>query len=135
MNSIIYREKNGKSAFKYKFKKGNVPDKKIISEIAKYRIPPAWKKVEITLNKDLITNLAENTVVKFFGISASVLRSASALVDLQGNAKSSYSLKVDANGSIASMQLLAEANADGTTSSSVAFAADKFKVFNTIFNY
>jgi len=91
---------------------------------------PSSGKFTITLNKDLITNLAENTVVKFFGISASVLRSASALVDLQGNAKSSYSLKVDANGSIASMQLLAEANADGTTSSSVAFAADKFKVFN-----
>lgn len=54
MNSIIYREKNGKSTFKYKTKKGNIKDKKIISEISKYRIPPAWKKVEITLNKDLI---------------------------------------------------------------------------------
>ena len=57
-SSIIYRNtlnNNGKSKrFKYKTAKVNITNKKVIEEIEKYRIPPAWKKVEITLNKDLI---------------------------------------------------------------------------------
>ena len=53
MNNIIYRKGKPKH-FQYISKNKKILDKKFISNIEKYRIPPAWKNVEITLNKDLI---------------------------------------------------------------------------------
>tara|TARA_B100000963_G_C22546720_1_gene634765 strand:- start:259 stop:1224 length:966 start_codon:yes stop_codon:yes gene_type:complete len=51
--SIIYR--NGRSNnFTYTSNKKKIKDSKTIEKIKSYRIPPAWKKVEITLNKDLV---------------------------------------------------------------------------------
>ena len=53
MSNIIYRKGRSKT-FNYYSKNKMVKDKKILMEINKYHIPPAWKNVEITLGKDLI---------------------------------------------------------------------------------
>jgi len=51
--SIIYRK--GKAPnFTYSSKKGKITNKSVLEKIKKYRIPPAWKNVEITLDKDLV---------------------------------------------------------------------------------
>jgi DNA topoisomerase IB len=57
--SIIYRNRINKT-FVYSTNKTRgsnktvVTNKTILDKIKKYRIPPAWIKVEITLNKSLI---------------------------------------------------------------------------------
>ena len=51
--SMIYRK--GKAPnFTYTNKKGKITNKGVLEKIKKYRIPPAWKNVEITLEKDLV---------------------------------------------------------------------------------
>jgi DNA topoisomerase-1 len=51
--STIYRK--GKAPnFTYSSKKGKITNKGVLEKIKKYRIPPAWKNVEITLDKDLV---------------------------------------------------------------------------------
>jgi hypothetical protein len=56
---------------------------------------------------------------------AQVSEQATAIADIEGNLSASYALTVDANGRIAQMRLLS----DGTTSS-VAFTADVFKIYD-----
>lgn len=66
---------------------------------------------------DLTTTVGGNTT--------SISTNATSITDIEGNVSGSYGVTVDANGSIAGLQLLS----DGTTSS-MKFAADQFKFTN-----
>lgn len=66
---------------------------------------------------DLTTTVGDNTT--------SISTNATSITDIEGNVSGSYGVTVDANGSIAGLQLLS----DGTTSS-MKFAADQFKFTN-----
>ena len=59
------------------------------------------------------------------GNTATISTNATSITDIEGNVSGSYGVTVDANGSIAGLQLLS----DGTTSS-MKFAADQFKFTN-----
>jgi hypothetical protein len=59
------------------------------------------------------------------GQTASITAAQNTIASVDGKLSASYGLSVDANGRIASMKLLSNG-----TSSSVAFTADSFKVFN-----
>ena len=63
------------------------------------------------------------------GHTSSITTNQSAIANINGNLTASYGLNVDSNGHIASMNLLS----NGTTSS-VAFRADTFKIFNGTIN-
>jgi len=59
------------------------------------------------------------------GNAASITTNASTIADVDGNVSGSYGVTVDANGSIAGLQLLTDGSA-----SSIKFAADQFKFTN-----
>ena len=59
------------------------------------------------------------------GNTTTISQNATSITDIEGNVSGSYGVTVDANGSIAGLQLLS----DGTTSS-MKFAADQFKFTN-----
>ena len=103
-----------------------------ISAIANLQTDVDGNTASITTNTNLIsTETSARTAAittltsDINGNEANITTNASTIADIDGNVSGSYGVTVDANGSIAGLQLLT----DGTTSS-IKFAADQFKFTN-----
>lgn len=103
-----------------------------ISAIANLRTDVDSNAASITTNANLISTETSARASAITNLTSSVNDNlaeieinASTIADVDGNVSGSYGVTVDANGSIAGLQLLT----DGTTSG-IEFAADQFKFTN-----